>query len=113
MLAVNNILLGLAYVLDTALELYFWIVLIACVLTWVSANPYNPIHPRPAIPAGFFFIRRILMTTRFYRHWRDVPKDNWRWPNFSPAEIACRGTGSILIHKDALDRLRLGYLRHR
>ena len=45
------------------------------------------------------------MTTRFYRHWRDVPKDSWRWPNFSPAEIACRGTGSILIHEAALDRL--------
>jgi len=29
----------------------------------------------------------------FYAHWRDVPKDAWRWPNFSPAEIACRGTG--------------------
>ncbi len=46
------------------------------------------------------------MTTRFCRHWRDVPKDSWRWPNFSPAEIACRGTGSILIHEAALDRLQ-------
>ena len=46
------------------------------------------------------------MTTRFYRHWRDVPKDSWRWPNFSPAEIACRGTGAILIHEAALDRLQ-------
>ena len=46
------------------------------------------------------------MTTRFYRHWRDVPKDSWRWPNFSPAEIACRGLGSILIHEAALDRLQ-------
>ena len=46
------------------------------------------------------------MTTRFYRHWRGVPKDILRWPNFSPAEIACRGTGAILIHEDALDRLQ-------
>lgn len=46
------------------------------------------------------------MITRFYRHWRDVPKDSWRWPNFSPSEIACRGTGSILIHEAALDRLQ-------
>ncbi|MDP5308426.1 YcbK family protein [Paracoccus spongiarum] len=46
------------------------------------------------------------MTTRFYRHWRDVPQDSWRWPNFSPAEIACRGTGAILIHEEALDRLQ-------
>ena len=46
------------------------------------------------------------MTTRYYRHWRDVPKESWRWQNFSPAEIACRGTGSILIHEQALDRLQ-------
>ena len=29
------------------------------------------------------------MTTTFHRHWRDVPESGWRWPNFSPAEIAC------------------------
>jgi len=29
-----------------------------------------------------------------------------RWPNFSPAEIACRGTGALRIHEDALDRLQ-------
>ena len=46
------------------------------------------------------------MTTTFHRHWRDVPKESWRWQNFSPAEIACRGTGSILIHEQALDRLQ-------
>ena len=62
MLAVNNILLGLAYVLDTVLELYFWIVLIACVLTWVSANPYNPIvRVLKAITEPVFFrVRRLL-----------------------------------------------------
>jgi zinc D-Ala-D-Ala carboxypeptidase len=27
----------------------------------------------------------------FYAHFRDVPAADWRWPNFSPAEIACRG----------------------
>ncbi|WP_255509362.1 hypothetical protein [Oceaniovalibus sp. ACAM 378] len=37
------------------------------------------------------------MTTTLYGHWRDVPKDAWRWRNFSRAEIACRGTGKILI----------------
>ncbi|MFV0301689.1 MAG: YcbK family protein, partial [Paracoccus sp. (in: a-proteobacteria)] len=46
------------------------------------------------------------MTTRFYSHWRDVPQDGWRWPSFSPAEIACRGTGAIRIHEEALDRLQ-------
>src|SRR5690625_27011 len=46
------------------------------------------------------------MTTTFHRHWRDVPENTWRWPNFSPAEIACRGTGKLLINKPALDKLQ-------
>ena len=46
------------------------------------------------------------MTTTFHRHWRDVPKNAWRWPNFSPAEIACRGTGKLLINDQALDCLQ-------
>ena len=46
------------------------------------------------------------MTTSFYDHWRDVPEGAWRWPNFSPAEIACRGTGKLLVHEAALDRLQ-------
>jgi zinc D-Ala-D-Ala carboxypeptidase len=28
------------------------------------------------------------------------------WPNFSPAEIACRGTGKLLIDVPALDKLQ-------
>jgi len=46
------------------------------------------------------------MTTTFYDHWRDVPEKAWRWPNFSPAEIACRGTGKLLINEPALDKLQ-------
>ena len=46
------------------------------------------------------------MTTTFHRHWRDVPEGTWRWPNFSPAEIACRGTGKLLINEPALDKLQ-------
>ncbi|MEE9908614.1 D-Ala-D-Ala carboxypeptidase family metallohydrolase [Brucella intermedia] len=46
------------------------------------------------------------MTTTFYKHWRDVPERSWRWKNFSPAEIACRGTGSLRINEEALDKLR-------
>jgi hypothetical protein len=46
------------------------------------------------------------MTTTFHRHWRDVPESTWRWPNFSPAEIACRGTGKLLINEPALDKLQ-------
>ncbi|TCO68500.1 YcbK family protein [Rhodovulum euryhalinum] len=46
------------------------------------------------------------MTPTRYDHWRDVPESAWRWPNFSPAEIACRGTGRLLINEPALDRLQ-------
>src|SRR5690606_20094323 len=46
------------------------------------------------------------MSTTFHRHWRDVPESAWRWPNFSPAEIACRGTGKLLVNEPALDRLQ-------
>ena len=46
------------------------------------------------------------MTTTYYEHWRNVPESAWHWPNFSPAEIACRGTGAIRIHADALDKLQ-------
>ena len=46
------------------------------------------------------------MTTTFHRHWRDVPESGWRWPNFSPAEIACRGTGKLLVNESALDKLQ-------
>lgn len=43
---------------------------------------------------------------RTFRHFRDVPQSHWRWPNFSPAEIACRGTGQIKLHPEALDKLQ-------
>lgn len=46
------------------------------------------------------------MTTTYYAHWRDVPASHWRWKNFSPEEIACRGDGSIRINEEALDRLQ-------
>ena len=42
----------------------------------------------------------------FYQHWRNLPATAWHWPNFSPAEIACRGTGKLLVNEDALNRLQ-------
>jgi zinc D-Ala-D-Ala carboxypeptidase len=46
------------------------------------------------------------MTNRTFRHWRDVPETYWRWPSFSPEEIACRGTGALLVDEEAMDRLQ-------
>lgn len=41
-----------------------------------------------------------------YLDFRDVPKSAWPWKNFSPAEIACRGTGQIKISTEAMDKLQ-------
>jgi hypothetical protein len=46
------------------------------------------------------------MPTTTYAHFRDVPEAAWRWPSFSPAEIACRGTGAIKINTEAMDKLQ-------
>ena len=35
-----------------------------------------------------------------------MPAAFWRWPNFSPAEIVCRGTGRLLVNEAALDKLQ-------
>ena len=43
---------------------------------------------------------------RSYRHFRDVPTRDWRWKNFSPAEIACRGTGQLKLVPEAMDKLQ-------
>ena len=44
--------------------------------------------------------------TQIYKNWRDYPMEDWRWENFSPQEIACRGTGRLLINPRAMDMLQ-------
>ncbi len=46
------------------------------------------------------------MTTQYFADWRNVPEPLWRWANFSPEEIACRGDGTIRIDEVALDKLQ-------
>lgn len=41
-----------------------------------------------------------------YSHYRDYPKSAWRWPNFTPKELACRGDNKLAIHKASMDRLQ-------
>src|SRR5437879_2855698 len=43
MYAWNNLILFIAQVLSELLSLYFWIVIVAAVMTWIEPNPYNPI----------------------------------------------------------------------
>jgi len=46
------------------------------------------------------------MTTTTYPHFRDVPQSTWHWANFSPAEIACRGSEELKLDTDAMDKLQ-------
>lgn len=43
---------------------------------------------------------------KVWSHWKDYPEDKWRWPNFSPQEMACRGTGKLAVNERAMDMLQ-------
>jgi len=58
-----NFLQAIASVLNTVLTLYFWIVIISALLTWVNPDPYNPIVR----------ILRNLTEPVFYRVRRWIP----------------------------------------
>lgn len=36
----------------------------------------------------------------------DVPDEEWPWPNFTPAEMACRHTGAVHLSRASMDRLQ-------
>lgn len=38
--------------------------------------------------------------------WRDFPMAEWRWPNFSPQELASKGEGELLIDEASMDKLQ-------
>ena len=40
-----------------------------------------------------------------YSHWSEVPEDVWPCQFFKPQEIACKGTGEIVLDLDALRAL--------
>lgn len=47
------------------------------------------------------------MASKKYKHYSQISiPDEWNWPNFAPAEIACRGTGEIIVNTEALDKLQ-------
>lgn len=41
-----------------------------------------------------------------FDHYSYVPEGFWRWPSFSPEEMACRGTGQLMVDVDAMDKLQ-------
>lgn len=44
--------------------------------------------------------------SKLYKSWRDVPMREWRWPNFSPQEIASKGEGELLVDPPSMDKLQ-------
>lgn len=43
MFLIGNLFNALAVVIDIALEIYKWIVIIRAIVSWVNPDPYNPI----------------------------------------------------------------------
>ena len=65
MIVLANTLSAIAMVLGSLLNLYFWVVIIACVLTWVRPDPYNPIVRalRTMTEPVFYRVRKWLPFT--------------------------------------------------
>ena len=43
---------------------------------------------------------------RDFTSYKAVPPSVWTWPSFSPQEMACKGTGKLMINSDAMDKLQ-------
>ena len=41
-----------------------------------------------------------------FSSWRKVQISTWLWPNFTPEEWACKGTGRIVYHTEMMDALQ-------
>ncbi len=62
MFVAGNILQGLAYVFDTVLFLYMWLIIIRALISWVNPDPWNPIVQfltRATDPVLFVIRRRV------------------------------------------------------
>ncbi|KFC62791.1 putative exported protein [Devosia sp. LC5] len=44
--------------------------------------------------------------SKLYSSWQRFPMSEWRWPNFSPQEIASKGEGELLIDEASMDKLQ-------
>jgi zinc D-Ala-D-Ala carboxypeptidase len=43
---------------------------------------------------------------RNFTHYKQVPDNVWPWKSFSPQEIACKGTGKIILDVEAMSKLQ-------
>lgn len=74
MIVLSNTLSAIASILGVLLNLYFWIVVIAALITWVQPNPGNPIVS----------ILRRLTEPVFYRVRKWLPFTYTTGIDFSP-----------------------------
>ncbi|MFP4071262.1 MAG: YggT family protein [Desulfovibrionales bacterium] len=65
MFVLSNFLQAVAYILNTVLTIYFWVVIASAVLSWVNPDPYNPIvrFLRGVTEPVFYRVRRWLPFT--------------------------------------------------
>lgn len=58
----GNVVYGVAKVLDSILSIYFWVVVVSALITWVRPDPYNPIvrFLRSATEPVYRLFRRVL-----------------------------------------------------
>ncbi len=65
MFVMHNIIYAIAQVLGTISQLYFWIVVVSVLLSWVRPDPYNPaVRALYALTEPVFYrIRKLLPFT--------------------------------------------------
>jgi hypothetical protein len=44
--------------------------------------------------------------SKVYKTWRDFPLGDWRWPNFTPQELASKREGELLIDEASMESCR-------
>ncbi|WP_375597559.1 YcbK family protein [Devosia sp. Naph2] len=48
----------------------------------------------------------MAITGKVYATWQQFPMSEWRWPNFSPQEMASKREGELMIDEAAMDKLQ-------
>lgn len=62
--------------------------------------------PKPPEPAPGEIPVSAVGDMLDYYSWELVPPGVWIWPHFSPRELACKGTGRLLIQRRAIVALQ-------
>lgn len=59
---IENFFSAVAFLVNTVLKLYFWVIIVAALLSWVRPDPYNPIvrFLRAVTEPVFYRVRRLL-----------------------------------------------------